>query len=107
MYFYIPSTRGNVHTDTYIFIPSKFELPKNAAADRATKALEEFTAAMKAKRNRDKPSTDKSINNAIGVLSGLLQATTSTVTRQRVSEGEAERPRVDNHNNNNNIQPPR
>ena len=34
IYFYIPTTRGNRHTDTYVFIPSKFELPKNAAADR-------------------------------------------------------------------------
>ena len=76
MYFYIPSTRGNRHTDTYVFIPSKFELPKNTAADRATKALKEFTAAMKAKQNCDIPFTDKNINNAIGVLSDLLQPTT-------------------------------
>ena len=47
MNFYVPSTRGNRHTDTYLFIASKFELPENAAADRATKALEEFTAVMK------------------------------------------------------------
>ena len=72
MYFYLPSTTGNRHTDTYVFILSKFELPANAAADRATTALEEFTAAMKTKRNRDIPFTNKSINNAIGVLSDLL-----------------------------------
>ena len=48
-HFYLPTTRGNRHTDTYVFIPSKYELPVNAAADRATTALEEFTAAMKAK----------------------------------------------------------
>ena len=69
MNFYIPSTRGNRHTDTYVFIPSKSELPENAAADRPTKALEEFTAAMEAKRNRDIPYTDRSINNAILILS--------------------------------------
>ena len=33
MYFYISTTRGNRHTDTYVFIPSKFELPANAVAD--------------------------------------------------------------------------
>ena len=50
MKFYIPSTRGNCHTNTYVFIPSKFDLPENAAADRATKALEKFSAAMKSKK---------------------------------------------------------
>ena len=67
---------------------------------------------MKAKRNRDIPFTDKSINNAIGVLSNLLKPTTraavnNTATRPRVSEVEAQRPRVDNNNNNNDVQPPR
>ena len=54
----------------------------------------------------------KSINHTIGVLLDLLQpttraATTNTATRRRVSEGEAQRPRVDNNNNNNNVRPPR
>ena len=67
---------------------------------------------MKAKRNRDIPFTDKSINNAIGVLLDLLKPTTqatvnTTATRPRVSEVEAQRPRVDNNNNNNDVQPPR
>ena len=110
LYFYLPSTRGNRHTDTYVFIPSKFELPANAAADRATIALEEFTVAMKAKRNRDIPFINNSINNAIGVLSKLLQptrqVTTSTATRPRVINGVAQRPRVDN-NNVNDVQGPR
>ena len=106
LYFYLPTTRGNRHTDTYVFIPSAFELPENAAADRAITALEKFTAAMKAKRNRDIPFTDKSINNTIGVLSNLLKPTTrttvnTTATRPRVSEVEAQRPRVDNNNTNN------
>ena len=74
-------------------------------------ALEEFIAAMKAKRNCDIPFTDKSSNNDVGVLSKLLQptvqATTNTVTCPRVSEGEAQRPRVVNNNNNNDIRPPR
>ena len=106
MYFYIPTTKGNRHTDTYVFIPSKFELPENIAADRATTALEEFTAAMKSKRNWDIPFTNKSINNAIGILSNLLKPTTqaaanNTATHPRVSEVEVQRPRVDNNNNNN------
>ena len=107
MNFYSPTTGGNRHTDTYVFIPSNFELPANAAADCATKALEEFTAAMKAKRNRDIPFTDRSINNAIRVLSNLLKpteqaATTSGVIRPRVAKDGVRIPRVDNNNNNNN-----
>ena len=51
LYFYLPSTRGNQHTDIYVFVPSKFELPANAAAERAKAALEEFTAAMKSTQN--------------------------------------------------------
>ena len=38
--FYIPATRGNRDSDTYAFILSKFKLPKNVVADRATTALE-------------------------------------------------------------------
>ena len=59
---------------------------------------------MKSKQNRDIPFTDKSINNAIGVLSNLLKPTTraaTNTTRPRVSEAEVQRPRVDNNNNNN------
>ena len=80
----------------YVFVPSKFELPQNAAADKATTALEEFTAATKAKRNHDIPFTDKSIINAIGVLSKLLQptarATPSTASRQRMPNDDVQRP---------------
>ena len=76
MYFYISTTQGKRHIDTYVCIPSKFELLANTVVNRATIALEEFTAAMKAKRNCDIPFTDKSINNAIGVLLDLLQPTT-------------------------------
>ena len=112
MYFYLPSIRGNRQTDTYVFIPSKFELPQNAAVDRATTALEKFTTAMKAKRNHDIPFTNKSINNAIGVLSIFLQpttraTTTNTATYPRVSDREVQRPKVVDNNNNTNVQPPR
>ena len=110
MYFYIPTTQGNRHTDTYVFIPSEFELPENAAAGLVTKALKEFTAIMMLKQNRDIPFTDKSINNDIGILSNLLKPTTwaaanNTATCPRVSEVEVQRPRVDNNNNNNNSHP--
>ena len=105
IYFYIPAITRNHHTDTYIFIPSKFELPENVTVDRATKALEEFTAAMKSKQNQDIQFTNKSINNAIGVLFNLLKPTTqaapSTATRPRVAEAGVQRPRVDVNNNNN------
>ena len=33
MCFNIPTTQGTRHTDTYVFIPLKFELPANVAAD--------------------------------------------------------------------------
>ena len=129
--FYIPSTRGTRITDTYVFIPSKFELPANAAADRSTVALEEFTNALNSKRSRDIPFTDKGINNAIRALRNVLSTTGRVtqndrpdVTRPRVvtranrtptvvnNNGRtvAQPPRVQQRNNNNNnryVQPPR
>ena len=104
MYFYIQTTRGNRHTDTCVFIPSKFELPTNAAANRATKALEEFTAAIKSKRNQDFPFTNNSINKAFDVLSNLLKPrslATTSAARLWVTEVEIQRPRVDDNKNNN------
>ena len=66
---------------------------------------------MQAKRNRDIPFTDKSINNAIGALSKLLQptarATTSTATRPRVSNCDVQRPRMVNNNSNIEVRSPR
>ena len=60
---------------------------------------------MKSKQNQNIPFTDKSINNAMGVLSNLLKPTTraapSTATRPRVSEVGVLSPRVDVDNNNN------
>ena len=76
----MPTTQGNTHTDTYVFIPLNFELPANAAANLATKEPEEFTAAIKAKRNQDTSFTNKSINNGIGILLNLLQPTTRVST---------------------------
>ena len=58
-----------------MFIPSKFELPANAAADRSTVALEELTNALNSKRSRDIPFTDKGINNAIRALRNVLSTT--------------------------------
>ena len=107
MYFYIQTKRRNRHTDTYVFIPSKFELPANAASNRATKALEELTAPMKSKKNWDIQFTNESINNTIGVLSNLLKPTTraasSTATRPRISEAGVQRAKVDSNNNNNRL----
>ena len=61
---------------------------------------------MKAKQNHDIPFINKSINNAIGVISNLLQPTTraatnNTTTCPRVSEVEVQGPRVVNNRNNN------
>ena len=44
--FYIPETRATRVTDTYVFLPTKFELPATAMADQTTMALEELTAAL-------------------------------------------------------------
>ena len=44
--FYIPETRATRVTDTYVFLPTKFELPATAMADRTTMALEELTEAL-------------------------------------------------------------
>ena len=44
--FYIPASRGVRKSDTYVFLPTKFELPASAAADRMTIALEELTNAI-------------------------------------------------------------
>ena len=61
---------------------------------------------MKSKQNWDILFTNKSINNAIGVLLNLLKPTTgatanNTATHPRKSEVEVQRPRMDNNNNNN------
>ena len=66
--FYVPSTRGIRNTDTYVFLPTKFELPANAAADRATAALEEFTSAIKQPKTKQIPFKTASINKAIDAL---------------------------------------
>lgn len=71
--FYIPETRGKRETDTYVFLPTKFELPTKAAADCATLALEEFTKALKT--NNQIPFTSKSVNDAIEALKILLHQT--------------------------------
>ena len=79
--FYIPETRGTRDSDTYVFLPTKFELPHTAAADRATQALEEFTAAIRSKTSEGIPFTDKSINNAIRQLSSILSSRRATTSK--------------------------
>ena len=44
--FYIPETQGTRVTDTFVFLPSKFELPATAMADQTTMALEKLTVAL-------------------------------------------------------------
>ena len=96
--FYVPSTRGIRNTDTYVFLPTKFELPANAAADRATAALEDFTSAIKQPKTKQIPFKTASINKAIDALTALLspkRATTkNTVASPRVGTMHAPRPRV-------------
>ena len=53
--FYIPETRGTRDLDTYVLLLTKFELPQTAAADQATQALEEFTAAIQLKTSNGIP----------------------------------------------------
>ena len=69
---YIPSTRGSRVTDTYVFIPTKFDLPENTAADRTTTALEEFVAAFNDPQTKLIPFLMSGINKAINVLSDML-----------------------------------
>lgn len=45
--FYIPSTCGVRDSDTYVFLPIKYEIPETAATDRMTIALEELTKSDK------------------------------------------------------------
>ena len=83
----------------YVFLPTKFELPANAAADRATAALEDFTTAIKQPTTKQIPFKAASINKAIDALTALLspkQATTNknTVASPRVGTMHAPRPRV-------------
>ena len=50
---YISSTKGTRVTDMYMFIPTKFGLPANVAANRATTAIEEFVAALKTPKEKN------------------------------------------------------
>jgi len=86
--FYIPASRGVRKSDTYVFLPTKFELPASAAADRMTIALEELTNAIT--NHKDEiPFTDHSVNKAIDALTNLISHKRASqqkdVTAQRVS----------------------
>lgn len=70
--FYVPSTRGIRNTDMYVFLATKFELPANAAADQATAALEDFTAAIKQPKSNQIPFKATNTNKAIDALTALL-----------------------------------
>ena len=101
--FYIPSTRGTRITDTYMLIPSKYKLPANVAADRATTALEEFTAAIKKPATKQIPFKTTSINKAIEALTAILSPKIVTTTKNTVvlprvgSDQRQAHPRVDNN----------
>ena len=69
--FYMKETRGIRDSDTYVFLPTKFEMPATAAADRMTVALKELISTIK-KHKDHIPFTDQSINKAIQALSRLL-----------------------------------
>ena len=73
----------------YVFLPSKFELPSTAAADRMTIAVKEFTSAIK-NRKGPIPLTDNSINKAIEALRSL----SSPTRRPTATEIPVSRPRV-------------
>ena len=98
-------TRGIRDSDTYVFLPTKFEMPATAAADRMTVALEELTSAIK-KHKDHIPVTDKSVNKAIQALSKLLSPKTATtndvpvprVLLQNGNEEHVPSPRVNNNN---------
>ena len=68
--FYILETRGKYDTDTYVFLPTKFELPTKATANCAMLALEEFTKSLVA--NDQLPFPSKYINNATKTLRNII-----------------------------------
>ena len=120
--FYVPSTKGIRNTDTYVFLPTKYALPKTAAADRATAALEEFTDAIKKPATKTIPLQQSSINNAINALTGLLSPNETATTTQenavpprvetrqtqappRVQTTTSAPPRVNNNNNDRVLRP--
>ena len=69
-FFYIPETRGKYDTDTYVFLPTKFELPTEATANCATLSLEEFTKALE--EDAQLTFTSKSVNTAIKALRNII-----------------------------------
>ena len=81
---YIPKTRGVRDSDTYVFLPTKFEMPETAAADRMTIALEELTEAI-CNTKEQIPFTDKSINKAIEALTKILSQNRPSATKKTAS----------------------
>lgn len=79
--FYVPNTRGIQNMDTYVFLPSKFELTVNEAANKATVALEEFTAAIKKPEIKQIIFETTTINKAINVLTDLSSPNQTTTTK--------------------------
>ena len=110
--FYIPETRATRVTDTYVFLPTKFELPATAMADRTTLALEELTAALNDRALDTIPVNDQhDINRQLQRIRTILTpqpastpATTTTTTSPAagaprvVRREQAAPPRVHNGN---------
>ena len=69
--FFIPETGGVRTSNTYEFIPSKFELPASAAGNRLIVALEELTKELRTYKDPI-PFTGTSINKAIKALTNIL-----------------------------------
>ena len=95
--FYIPETRATRVTDTYVFLPTKFELPATAMADRTTLALEELPAAL-----NDRTVNTIPVNNQHDINRQLQQITTiltpqpapTPATTTTTTSPAAEAPRV-------------
>ena len=111
--FYIPETRGIRVSDTYVFLPTKYEMPATAEADRLTLALEEVTEAI-SNRNEQLPFTDHSLNNAINALKSLLSPQQhssleddATAARVNSNRSEQREPTVNNNNNSDRVLRPR
>jgi len=73
---YTPGTREERKSGSYVPILTKFQLPTTAAAGRATRALEEFVAAIKLAR--ELPSTATATNGAIEELGNIIKPPTRT-----------------------------
>ena len=71
--FFIPETNAKQVANTYVFLPTKYELPITAAVDCATQALEALTQALcHTKKTRRIPFTLTAVTDSINALEDIV-----------------------------------